>query len=142
MHAKFHCFLNDQFHFVTLWQSLKQHYLIAKFLIRFPDLTDSGIYRIISKCGNLTIVLFVILSVNDTDFVAYRHAEYIFYMIHISTGNSDAICSHSRFFHKKSMHIILSFWRLQIPIRPDVSLPALPVRQPLLQLQHFLPYHQ
>lgn len=106
--TKFHCFLDDQFHFVTFWQTLKQYNSGREFSVCCCDFFYCGKNLPFREIRNGTMI-FLFASGTDQYFFARPHAEHIFDVINVTARDVDSAVINLTFFYKKRYMNLFSF---------------------------------
>ena len=105
--AELHCLLDDKFHLIRLGKSLKKINLRRQFYAVFFDKAQFADHRIFCHLQNAASVFSAIDAVTDRDLLADLHAQDVFNMIDIFSGNDDLLFADRARIYKELVHAFL-----------------------------------
>ena len=89
IHSKLYCFLNDQFHFIALWQPLEQINFRWQLTVCLFHPHNVQLCHIFFISGNFAAILFSGTFLMDADLFSNLKAQYIFHMIQVASADDD-----------------------------------------------------
>ena len=103
INTKLHCLLNDQFHLIRLWQSLKQINLCRQFHKRMPAVNNIQTHFFLCQFCNFAEIIHS-LTIADRHLFTRCHPQYIPDMIDICACDHNILITNLICPYKKSRH--------------------------------------